>query len=110
MPHHLLRRYPPLNLLTAQHLTAENLVEFAPRRSGEEPQPTSLPRLPGSFEHGLSQVSDWFWKLDEMAHTEEFAGGLISSAASAPLFFWILTGLQGSSVAACGGPHNGRFG
>jgi hypothetical protein len=24
------------------------------------------------FEHGLSQIIDWFWKLDDMAHTDEF--------------------------------------
>jgi hypothetical protein len=25
-----------------------------------------------SFEHGFSQIIDWFWKLDDMAHTDEF--------------------------------------
>jgi hypothetical protein len=25
-----------------------------------------------SFEHGLSQIIDWFWKLDDMAHTDDF--------------------------------------
>jgi hypothetical protein len=32
----------------------------------------ATPEWATRFEHGLSQVIDWFWKLDEMAHTEEF--------------------------------------
>jgi hypothetical protein len=32
----------------------------------------ATPEWSTRFEHGLSQVIDWFWKLDEMAHTEEF--------------------------------------
>lgn len=32
----------------------------------------ATPEWATRFEHGLSQVIDWFWKLYEMAHTEEY--------------------------------------
>jgi hypothetical protein len=42
----------------------------------------ATPEWATRFEHGLSQVIDWFWKLDEMAHTEEFEERFGSRRAS----------------------------
>jgi hypothetical protein len=32
----------------------------------------ATPEWATRFEHGFSRILDWFWKLDEVAHTEEF--------------------------------------
>ncbi len=32
----------------------------------------ATPEWASRYEHGFSQVLDWFWKLEEMAHTPEF--------------------------------------
>ncbi len=38
------------------------------RRQGEK----ATPEWTARFEHGFGQIIDWFWKLDDMARTDEF--------------------------------------
>jgi hypothetical protein len=56
----------------------------------------ATPEWATRFEHGLSQVIDWFWKLDEMAHTEEFEERFGSRRAS---YFGLLVAGRDSHLA-----------
>ena len=64
----------------------------------------ATPEWSGCFEHGISQITDWFWKLDDVANTDDFEARFGRRRAS---YFGLL--VVGRSLALSGPRERQRW-